>query len=341
MAGSPTPKPKHAEEATLTSTFASAHGLDFDLGLPQFFADVPPRLPLAVAFSGGADSTALLYAVAACWPGQVHAIHVHHGLQAAADDFASHCAVACQELGVPLHTRRVNAHAELGQSPEDAARKARYAALADAAHSAGLNDVLLGQHADDQVETMLLALSRGAGLPGMAAMPARFERHGVQFHRPLLARDAASLKQALRERHIAFVEDPTNTDERYTRNRIRARLLPALAEVFPQFRQTFARSASHAAQAQRVLDDIAAQDLIEVGTPPVIAKLQTLSAARQGNVLRHWLVTCHWARPSAAQLAQLQAQIAACTTRGHQLHLKVGAGHVLRVDAQLQWTGSI
>lgn len=341
MAGSPTPKPTRVEEAAPTSTLASGQGLDRDLGLLQFFAEAPPRLPLAVAYSGGADSTALLYAAAAQWPGQVHAIHVHHGLQAAADEFASHCQAVCDVLGVPLHTLRVNAQAEPGQSPEEAARKARYAALAQAAKEASVQDVLLGQHADDQVETMLLALSRGAGLPGLAAMPKRFARHGVQFHRPLLALDAASLKQALRERQIEFVEDPTNSDERYTRNRIRVRLLPALAEVFPQFRQTFARSASHAAQAQHVLDDIAAQDLMEVGNPPLIAKLQILSAARQGNVLRHWLVTCHGVRPSAAQLAQLQAQIAACTTRGHQLHLKVATGHVLRVGAQLQWTGSI
>lgn len=341
MAGSPTPKPKRAEEALPTSTLASGLDLAIELGLPQFFAEAPLRLPLAVAYSGGADSTALLYAAAAQWPGQVHAIHVHHGLQAAADDFALHCQAGCQALGVTLHTLRVNAHAEPGQSPEDAARKARYAALAQAAKAGGLHDVLLGQHADDQVETMLLALSRGAGLPGLAAMSKRFERHGVQFHRPLLSLDAASLKQALLEPKIAFVEDPTNSDERYTRNRIRARLLPALAEVFPQFRQTFARSASHAAQAQRVLDDIAAQDLSEVGTPPAIVKLQAMSGARQGNVLRHWLVTCHGVRPSAAQLSQLQAQIAACTTRGHQLHLKVATGHVLRVGAQLQWTGSI
>lgn len=337
MAGSPTPKPTRAEEAAPTSALVS--GLDLDLS--RFFAEAPPRQPLAVAFSGGADSTALLVAAAAHWPGQVHALHVHHGLQAAADDFAVHCQAVCQALGVPLQTLRVNAHAEPGQSPEDAARKARYAALAQAAQAAGLQDVLLGQHADDQVETMLLALSRGAGLPGLSAMPSRFERHGVRFHRPLLALAAADLKQALKHRRIAFVEDPTNSDERYTRNRIRARLLPALAEVFPQFRQTFARSASHAAQAQRVLDDIAAQDLKEVGSPPRIAGLQALSAARQGNVLRHWLVTCHGVRPSAAQLAQLQAQIAACTTRGHQLHLKVATGHVLRVGAQLQWTGSI
>ncbi len=338
MAGSPTPKPTRAEPG-LTET---PHPISpAQACLAEFFAAAPPRLPLAVAYSGGADSTALLYAAAALWPGQVQALHVHHGLQAAADDFVVHCQATCDALAVPLHTLHVNAQSTPGQSPEDAARKARYAALAEGAQAAGLADVLLGQHADDQVETMLLALSRGAGLPGLSAMPARFERHGAQFHRPLLAVDAASLRQSLLDRQIAFVDDPSNADERYTRNLIRARLLPVLAETFPQFRQTFARSARHAADAQRVLDEIAAQDLVQVGSPPSIVKLHALSAARQGNVLRHWLWTCHAVRPSAAQLAQLQLQIQACTTRGHRLHLKVANGHVLRQGAELQWMGSI
>ncbi len=338
MAGSPTPKPTRAEPGPpeLTQPIRPAQAC-----LAEYFAGAPLRLPLAVAYSGGADSTALLHAASALWPGQVQALHVHHGLQAAADGFVLHCQAVCAALAVPLHTLHVNARAAPGQSPEDAARKARYAALAEGAQAAGLTDVLLGQHADDQVETMLLALSRGAGLPGLSAMPARFDRHGIQFHRPLLAVDAAGLRQSLLDRQIAFLDDPSNADERYTRNLIRARLLPVLAEAFPQFRETFARSARHAADAQRVLDEIAAQDLVQVGSPPSIAKLQALSAARQGNVLRHWLWTCHAVRPSAAQLAQLQLQIQACTTRGHSLHLKVASGHVLRKGAELQWMGSI
>ena len=119
------------------------------------------------------------------------------------------------------------------------------------------------------------------------------------------------------------------------------RLLPALAEAFPQFRQTFARSASHAAEAQTLLSELAAQDLLQVGTPPELAKLQALSRPRQSNVLRHWLVGSHQARPSAAQLAQLLDQIAVCTTRGHQIRLKVAQGHVLRQGPQLAWQGSI
>ena len=172
-------------------------------------------------------------------------------------------------------------------------------------------------------------------------MPAAFERGGIEFVRPLLAVPGPDLRQWLLQQGHAFVDDPSNTDERFTRNRIRARLLPALAEAFPQFRQTFARSASHAAEAQTLLSELAAQDLLQVGTPPELAELQALSRPRQSNVLRHWLQVSHQARPSAAQLAQLLDQIAVCTTRGHQIHLKVAQGHVLRQGHQLVWQGSI
>jgi tRNA(Ile)-lysidine synthase len=239
-------------------------------------------------------------------------------------------------LSVPLHVVHVDAGNASGESPEDAARRARYAALALAARQHGLAGVLLGQHADDQVETLLLALSRGAGLPGLASMAAQFERHGAAFYRPLLHIPAASLRQWVVARQIPFLDDPSNTDERYTRNRIRARLLPVLDQAFPQFRSTFARSAQHAAQAQGLLLDIAQQDLMAVGAPPAIAALQLLSQPRQANLLRHWLHQ-NRATPSAAQLAQLLRQVAACTTRGHQIHLKVAAGHVTRQGAVLHY----
>jgi tRNA(Ile)-lysidine synthase len=168
-------------------------------------------------------------------------------------------------------------------------------------------------------------------------MPERFERGGVVFYRPLLKIPAASLRHWVVQHHISFVDDPTNTDERYTRNRIRARLLPVLAYAFPQFRETFARSARHAAQAQSLLAEVARDDLARVGIEPIIKILQALSQARQANVLRHWLLEAHRATPSTAQLAQLLVQIAACTTRGHQIYLKVATGHVSRSGEVLQY----
>lgn len=301
-----------------------------------------PGLPLLVAYSGGADSTALLLACAEKWPGQVRAAHVHHGLQAAADSFAQHCQRSCDAWGVPLQICHVNARHTSGQSPEDAARDARYGALESAARDFGpaheaLHDIALAQHADDQVETLLLALSRGAGLPGLSAMGAQGQRNGLRFWRPLLEVPGAELRAWLAARQVGFVEDPTNADEQFTRNRIRARLLPALDAAFPQFRDTFARSARHAAQAQQLLDQVAAQDLAEVGTPPVLARLQALTPARQANVLRHWLKTVHRATPNAAQLDELLNQVRAATTRGHSIHIKVGHGFVQRKGMHLDW----
>lgn len=240
-------------------------------------------------------------------------------------------------MQIPLVVLRIDARHAAGESPEDAARRARYATLASAAMELGLKGVLLGQHADDQVETILLALSRGAGLPGLSAMSAQFERGGMIFYRPLLQTPAAGLRDWLVTQQILFVDDLSNNDQRYTRNRIRHQILPALAEAFPQFRETFARSAQHAAQAQQVLAEVAAEDLLCIGSPPTITSLQSLSIARQANVLRHWLKQVHQATPSAAQLDQLLAQIAACTTRGHQIHLKVASGHLTRSGSVLTY----
>nr|WP_315246120.1 tRNA lysidine(34) synthetase TilS [uncultured Albidiferax sp.] len=300
-----------------------------------------PTLPFTVAFSGGADSTALLLACSERWPGQVQAVHIHHGLQAAADDFVRQCEAFCAGLQVPLQVVHVQAQPAPGESPEDAARKARYKAFRLLAQvplaPVAIKTIVLAQHADDQVETLLLALSRGAGLPGLACMPVRWERDGIHYHRPLLGVRADHIRDWLAQRGVAYVIDPTNADTRFTRNRIRAQLLPVLEAAFPQFRETFARSAAHAAQAQTVLAEVAVQDLATVGNPPKIAALQALSYARQANVLRHWLTGTHGTTPSTAQLQELQHQIAACTTRGQKIHIKVGAGFAVRRGVLLDW----
>jgi tRNA(Ile)-lysidine synthase len=299
---------------------------DFETAVASF----NPRLPLAVAFSGGADSTALLVACARRWPGSVMAIHVNHGLQAAASEFERRCEAACTALGIALYVKRVDARHRPGDSPEDAARVARYDAIHQMAVAAGAKCVALAQHADDQVETMLLALSRGAGLAGLAGMRVSWEQGGIDYMRPLLDVAADDIRAWLRAQGIDWIEDPTNADERFTRNRIRARLLPALADAFTSYRDTFARSARHAAQAQGLLEEIAAEDLARIGTPPAIAALRVLGRARQANVLRHWLKAAHGQKPSAAQLEELLDQLEACATRGHSIHLRVAAGFVRR-----------
>jgi tRNA(Ile)-lysidine synthase len=308
--------------------------LTFDAALAAF----EPALPVAVALSGGADSTALLRGCADRWPGQVTAIHVHHGLQDAADSFEVHCRRLCERLGVSLVVQRVDARHARGESPEDAARVARYAALAEAARSLWAVSVLLAQHADDQVETMLLALGRGAGLPGLAAMPARFERHAMRFERPLLQVSGAAIRECLAEKGEAFVDDPMNADPAFTRSRIRHEVLPALSKAFPAFRDTFARSARHAGQAQALLDEVAAQDLRSAGEPPALTALRGLTRTRQANVLRHWLKTVHGQQASTSQLGELLDQVAACATRGHDIRIKVGTGFVQRQGERLAFT---
>ncbi len=303
--------------------------------LAAWVAALPAAARCAVAFSGGADSTALLLAAQALCPGRVVALHVHHGLQAAADGFESHARQVCATRGIPFASQRVAAAHASGESPEDAARRARYRGLAELAQAQGCTEVWLAQHADDQAETLLLALSRGAGLPGLASMPARFERHGMAFGRPILAVDGAAIRAWLHASGEPFIDDPSNADTRYTRNRIRQHLLPVWRAQFPAYQQTLARSARHAAQAQRLLDEVAAQDLQAVGQPPLIARLRVLSAERQANLLRHWLRQGWQAAPSEAQMDALLRQLAACGTRGHHIRLKVADGHVRRVDEAL------
>jgi tRNA(Ile)-lysidine synthase len=325
--------------------------------LVDAIAAFSPELPLAVAYSGGADSTALLLACAEKWPGQVAAIHVNHGLQAAAADFQKHCEAFCVQLGVPLWVQVVDASAAPGQSPEEAARTARYQAFsavirmqkAQPAIKNIANDfpvfksLALAQHADDQVETILLALGRGAGLAGLSGMAGHWQRDGIGYCRPLLTVASADIRAWLALRGAGFIEDPSNADEKFTRNRIRARLLPALQEVFPHFRDTFARSAVHAAQGQELLQGLAQMDFAP-GAQPVaeplnvaLQDLAPLSRPRQANVLRYWLKQQFNQIPSTAQLEELLDQVAACTTRGHQIHIKIGTGFVQRQGKFLTW----
>jgi tRNA(Ile)-lysidine synthase len=249
-------------------------------------------------------------------------------------------------LNVPLIVQSVDANPASGQSPEDAARQARYKAFSAATHSQSapsIASIAIAQHADDQIETLLLALSRGAGLAGLSAMPARWERDGISYHRPFLPVAGADIRGWLDQQNLPitprFIEDPTNADARFTRNRIRAQLMPVLRAVFPQCLDTFTRSSRHAAEAEGLLQELARDDWQRVGSAADcnLQALQSLSRARQANVLRFWLKTQYATIPSTVQLQELQRQLQACTTRGHRIHLKVGSGFVQRRGKVLTW----
>ena len=311
--------------------------------LDQALSGFKPTLPLGVALSGGADSTALLAACAEKWPTQIIALHVNHGLQEAASTFEAHCVALCARLNVPLRVARIHAGHMAGESPEDAARRARYRALVDLARTESareaIHSIAIAQHANDQVETFMLALSRGAGIAGLSGMAPLWLRDGITFHRPLLGVGSAELRVWLKQRKVPFCEDPTNGDARFTRNRIRRDLMPAFLAAFPQGLDTVARSARHAAQGQAILEEVGRDDWqgAAVEGVPQIKLLQGLSPSRQANALRVWLKTTYGVIPSHAQLDELQRQIAACQTRGHRIHIKVGTGFVERNRLGLNW----
>lgn len=296
-----------------------------------------PTAPLLVAFSGGVDSTALLQLAHQTWPGAVEAVHVNHGLQQAAPAFETHCRLACAQWGVPLQVQPVAVTVRTGDSLEEQARHARYRALSEVARQRGACAVWLAQHADDQAETVLLALSRGAGVNGLAAMGERVVHHGVVFGRPWLGVEQSVLRACVAAGGWPWVDDPSNAHTRFTRNRIRHDVMPVLLKAFPAMAQTLARSARHCAEAGGLLAELAQQDLAQVGSPPRVVALQALSAARLANVLRHWLVQVAGRAPSTVQLDELVKQLGAARTRGHQIHLKVANGHVRRVGDWLEF----
>ncbi|MDT8991428.1 tRNA lysidine(34) synthetase TilS [Curvibacter sp. APW13] len=310
-------------------------------------AEFAPPLPLTVALSGGADSTALLLGCARRWPGQVHAVHVNHGLQASASRFEAHCVALCNGLGVPLRVLAVHAHAASGESPEDAARRARYGAIEALAQENTAHDafktIAFAHNADDQTETFLLALSRGSGVPGLSGMPAQWQRGVLRCYRPLLSVAANDIRAWLRDQGQGWVEDPSNADQRFTRNRIRHSVLPALRQAFPHVDDAVARSARHLAQAQRLLEAMAQEDLERLlggqalADALPLAGLRELDGERQANLLRYWLKSRFGAAPSTAQLAELQRQLLRCSTRGHRIHLRVAHGFALRQGPCLTW----
>lgn len=243
-----------------------------------------PQLPVRLALSGGLDSMLLLHRLAHCaLPIECEAVHVHHGLQAAADDFACMCSDACQQLGVRFSLQKVRI-AEPEHNIEAQARQVRYQALQrDLAEHAVL---LTAHHADDQLETLLLALKRGAGLAGLAGIAAAKPLDRGVLLRPWLAFSRAELLQAATHLQLQWIEDPTNQDLSFDRNFLRQQVLPLLTERFPQFSKTAARSVQHLQQAyQQETHSVQAQ-LQQVSDDSMLAQWQSLGAVLLATPLR-------------------------------------------------------
>lgn len=285
---------------------------DLAAHLAAFFR---PRLAqgrrLCVGLSGGRDSVVLLDAlVAAGLDAELSAIHVHHGLSPHAGAWADFCAALCARLGVPLRIVRVAVARAGGCGLEAAARQARYAAY----RTVAADWLALAHHRDDQAETVLLNLLRGAGVSGLAAMPAERELPGgPRLVRPLLERPAADLQAWAARRGLGWVEDESNRDTTLRRNHLRHRILPALAAVFPDPAGSLARGAGHCAEAAGLLAELAALDRAAVvsGGRIACAGLAALSPARARNLLRAELRAAGLPMPDARWLDEALRQLAA------------------------------
>lgn len=284
-----------------------------ELGAPRLaalLAQLDPSGSAAgycVALSGGLDSNALLHLMAAlgrrgAGPG-LRAIHVNHGLQAEAGEWAEICRRRCQELQVPLEVVDLALQPARGASVEAAAREARYAALARLLRPGEW--LLTAHHRDDQLETVLIQLLRGAGVAGLAAMPALAKLGGGWHARPLLEVDRVELECYATQQRLTFVQDPMNAATRYDRGWLRERVLPAIRERWPAAATTVARSAAHLAQASRLLAELAAADAagLVAGGRLAIDGLQRLTQDRQVNLLRWWIHSRGLGPPPAARLA--------------------------------------
>jgi len=299
---------------------------------------------VAVAYSGGRDSTALLHAVLMSVRDtgtSVAALHVHHGLSGQADAWERHCRDQCarwQVEGFPVSFAacRLRTRPQPGDSIEAWARRERYAALGRLARTHGADVVLLAHHRRDQAETLILQALRSAGVAGLAGMPRAIERDGIHWLRPWLDVPRSTIEAYVESLGLSYIDDDSNTDERHARNRLRLRVWPALVQAFPEAEPALAAAATWAQQAQACLDELASDDLALLHGPAglQLVGLGQLSAARQVNALRAWLRLQTGAAPPASLLARLSDELFGVGAASWPL----AGGLLRRHRGQLTWS---
>ena len=283
-----------------------------------------PPAPLAVAFSGGLDSTVLLHAtIKAHGKKNVHAFHVHHGIQKEADQWQAHCKAVAKKFG--CHFDAQNVKLNKPSNIESQARNLRYEALTQMCQAHKIQDLLLAHHLDDQAETVLIQLMRGAGLPGLSAMPQVKSKELIHLWRPFLNMRRKDLEIYAKEHQLTWIEDPSNQDESYRRNAIRKSILPTLEKFQEGAIENLSRSAKHLSEAQELLNQLADIDLglIEVKeglSKTNLIRLYKTSQARATNALRRWLSKNGLAYPSGERLTAWWSEL-----------------QQTRPDSQLQW----
>jgi tRNA(Ile)-lysidine synthase len=264
-----------------------------------------------IAYSGGADSHVLLNALSRIrgeLDAELLAVHVDHQLQPQSADWARHCAEVASAYGIPYLSLRVQVETAGGESLEAAAREARYAAL-QGLMQAG-DALLTAHHQDDQAETLLIQLLRGAGPRGLSAMAAQGRFGPGWLLRPLLGFSRAQLQAYAEGEGIEWVEDPSNADTRYDRNFLRHELMPLLKGRWPSAAQTLSRAARHQAEAVEMMDELAQRDLcMQVRDTLPVSALLGLSEARQKNLLRYWIHANHYPLPAERRLESILSDL--------------------------------
>ncbi|MGO8755565.1 MAG: tRNA lysidine(34) synthetase TilS [Gallionellaceae bacterium] len=272
---------------------------------------VPAGASILVGLSGGVDSVVLLHVLAQLAPRfswKLSVLHVHHGISSRADAWAEFCENLCAQYGLPVYLEHVKIAPLRQMGVEAAARELRHAALA----RQPVDFIALAHHLDDQVETMLLQLLRGAGVKGAAAMPVLKSRRGApDVLRPLLDLTREELLAYARKHALQWVEDESNADDAYPRNFLRHRVLPVLEQRFPAYRATLARSARHFAEAAELMHLLAVQDAQDAfdGSTMSVARLVELEPVRAGNLLRWFLQQRGALLPDHTRLEEMLRQL--------------------------------
>jgi tRNA(Ile)-lysidine synthase len=279
----------------------------------EFKLSFDPYDRLFVAYSGGIDSHVLLHlcAINAELKDKITAVYINHGLQVASESWGQHCKHVCNNLSVKFLCLSVNAQAAVGESPEEAARNARYAALEPLLTE---NDALLvAQHAEDQLEAVLLQLFRGSGLKGLSGMPERMAFGKGWLIRPLLAISKAAIVDYAQSHQLAWVEDPSNRDSKYARNFLRNDVIPKLKQQWPELAKTVSRSAQHCANAEGLLVVLAekgfAECVSEFDNTLQISCLQVFPKQQQRLILRQWFQHTGLKLPSAAFIERIFTEV--------------------------------
>nr|WP_199911704.1 tRNA lysidine(34) synthetase TilS [Dongshaea marina] len=269
---------------------------------------------ILVAYSGGVDSTVLLHLLTQlrdrCFDLKLRAIHIHHGLSENADAWAKSCQRLCDAWKVPLHI--VHVEVPLDQvSLEASARNARYQAINSIIQPG--ETLAVAQHQDDQAETFLLALKRGSGPAGLAAMAPRMPYQRGHIVRPLIHVSRQQIEAYAHQHHFDWVEDESNQQDRFDRNFLRLKVTPLLRERWPHFARMTARSAMLCAEQEELLDELlqdSLQQLQDENEAISISGLQKLSAIKRRALLRRWFACHNSLMPTREQLSTLWNEIA-------------------------------